>query len=238
MKHAVAGYKLGRNTPHRRAMFRNMAISLITHEQITTTLPKAKALQPYVEKLISLARKGDLASRRRIIRRIGDPILIERDGIDWENPPQRVDGYRVNRKREKILNGPRVVAKLFDDVAPRYADRPGGYTRIVKLSQYRIGDGSDLVVLQLVGKTDERPKPKPTSTRRKIADKRTAFAAKLRKQKSKASEGDSAAPPEAKKTTEPTEAEENSPAAEAPEAQNPPAEPEGSKADAEEKEEK
>jgi large subunit ribosomal protein L17 len=218
MKHAVAGYKLGRNTAHRRAMFRNMAISLLTHEQITTTLPKAKALQPYIEKLISLGRKGDLASRRRVIKRIGDPIILPRNGVDWDNPPDKVDGYRVDRLNRKIIRGPGVVKKLFDDIAPRYADRPGGFTRIIKLGKNRLGDGADLVVLQLV-KTDDKPqKPKATSTRRRTADKRTAFAAKVRKQQAKEAEA-----PEAEAKPEAEEAVTEAPAPEteaAPEAKS------------------
>ena len=179
MKHAVAGYKLGRNTAHRRAMFRNMAISLFTHGQITTTGPKARAVRPFVEKLITLAKKGDLASRRRALQKIGNEILVE-EPIDWEEPPSRADGYRVNKSSEKLLHGPRVIQKLFGEIGPRYVDRPGGYTRIIKLANRRIGDGSDLVVLQLVGE-DEQHKHRSRSKRRQIQDKRTAFAAKLRK---------------------------------------------------------
>ena len=115
MRHRVFGYKLGRDTEHRRSMFRNLAAGVIQHGQITTTLPKAKAVQPMVEKLISLARKDSLAARRRAIsilrdrrlavtdKKSGDPIFEEHD-----------DG------REKTL-----IHKLFEDVGPRYADRPG-----------------------------------------------------------------------------------------------------------------
>ncbi len=179
MRHAVAGYKLGRKTAHRRAMFRNMAVSLITHGSITTTAPKARALKPYVEKLITLAKQGDMAARRRAIQRMGNPILVA-EAIDWDNPPSLADGYKVNKSSEKLIDGPRVVSKLFDEIGPRYANRPGGYTRIVKLARHRIGDGADLVVLQLVG-DDEKHTHRSRSSRRQIQDKRTAFAAKLRK---------------------------------------------------------
>ncbi len=216
MRHGVAGYKLGRDSEHRKAMFRNMAISLFTHGQITTTGPKAKAVQPFVEKLVSLARKGDLASRRRIIQRIGNPILVDFE-IDWDDPPTREDGYRVNMHKEKLVDGPRVVTKLIEEIAPRYADRPGGYTRIVKLAKHRIGDGADLVVLQLVS-DDEKHNHRSKSRRRQIQDNRTAFAAKVRKGKG-ADEEESKAPAEeeASATEEVTESvEAPAPEAEAP----------------------
>ncbi len=182
MRHSVAGYKLNVDSDHRRAMFRNLAIALFTHGQIKTTPTKAKAVQPLVEKLITLAKKGDLSSRRRVISYIGNEILIKKD-IDWNNPPGREEGYRVNTLKEKLVHGPRVVSKLFSEIAPKFAERPGGYTRIVKLGRHRIGDAADLVLLQLVGQEEAGA---PTlkgrySRRRQKQDNRTAFAAKLRK---------------------------------------------------------
>ena len=188
MRHSVAGYKLNRDSDHRRAMFRNLSIALFTHEQITTTLAKAKAVQPLVERLITLAKKGDLPSRRRALSVIGNDILVKGD-IDWDAPPGRAEGYRVSRSREKLLHGPRVITKLFKELGPRFADRPGGYTRIVRLGRHRIGDGTDLVVLQLVG-SEEKGAPSLKgrySRRRQQQDNRTAFAAKLRKSKKEAS---------------------------------------------------
>ena len=79
MRHRIAGFKLGRNTAHRRALRRNLAVALFTHGQITTTLPKAKSVKPFVEKLITVARKGDLASRRRVISRLQDRIVMTRE---------------------------------------------------------------------------------------------------------------------------------------------------------------
>lgn len=182
MRHAVSGYKLNRDSDHRRAMFRNLAIALFTHEQITTTLPKAKAVQPLVEKLITMAKQGDLAARRRALKYIGNEILVPEE-IDWDNPPEKSEGYRVNKNREKLLHGPRVISKLFNEIGPRFADRNGGYTRIVRLGKHRIGDGTDLVVLQLVGtEQEDAPTLKGRySRRRQQQDNRTAFAAKLRK---------------------------------------------------------
>ena len=171
MRHQMAGYKLGRNTAHRRAMWRNMAVSLFTHGQITTTVQKAKSVKPFVEKLITTARKGDLASRRRVIKAIGDRIAVANDQ----------DDDVTRNKYGELLDGPRVVKKLFDEIAPQYSDRPGGYTRIIKLGKHRIGDAGDLCVLQLIG-TDDGPQVSGKGSRRRAkADYRTEFAAQLRK---------------------------------------------------------
>src|SRR5207237_3783434 len=97
MRHLKAGKKLGRNTSHRRALLRNLVTSLILEERIETTLPKAKALRPHVEKMITLGKRGDLTARR-----LAASYLMTRDSVE----------------------------KLFDDIAPRFGDREGGYTRI------------------------------------------------------------------------------------------------------------
>ncbi len=173
MRHRVAGRKLGRKTNHRIAMWRNMAVSLFTHGQITTTVPKAKSLKPFVEKLISAGKKGDLASRRRVIKMLGaDPIMIK-----GEN-----DDAVIRNNYGEITGGPKVVKVLFEEIAPRYADRTGGYTRIIKLAKHRIGDGASLCVLQLVGEEESGPQVSGQySRRRDKANKRMEFAAALRK---------------------------------------------------------
>ncbi len=172
MRHRVMGRKLNRSTAHRRAMWRNMAIALFTHEQITTTIPKAKSVQPFVEKLISTARRGDLAARRRVIAEIGDPLLVRHE-----------DDENVDRNRYgEIKRAPRVVKRLFEDIAPRYADRPGGYTRIIRLAKHRIGDGTDLCVLQLVGDEQGPQVAGRFSRRREMANHRMERAAALRRQ--------------------------------------------------------
>ena len=181
MRHRVAGYKLGRKTNHRRAMWRNMAISLLTHGQITTTLPKAKSVRPFIEKLITNAKKGDLAARRRVIRAIGDPIAVDRDLKEASRAELRDDGFKVNKYHE-LEDGPRVVKKLFDEIASQFENREGGYTRIIKLATHRIGDGSDLCVLQLVGDSDSGPQVTGRySRRRDQANHRMKVAAALRK---------------------------------------------------------
>ncbi|AQQ09405.1 50S ribosomal protein L17 [Sedimentisphaera cyanobacteriorum] len=131
MRHRLAGRHLGRTCQHRTAMRRNMASSLFEHGRICTTLEKAKEVKPFAEKLITLAKKGDLASRRRAIALLGDRnIFEEKDGVN-----QRVGT---------------VVGRLFSDIGPKFIDRPGGYTRIIKLAKRRLGDSGSLCYLQLV----------------------------------------------------------------------------------------
>jgi len=170
MRHRKAGYKLGRTTAHRTATLRNLAAGLLEHGQITTTVTKAKAVQPFVERLITLAKRGDIHARRLAAARLGgDRIMAD-------------DESRVKRNRYGDLKkGPKLVKHLFDEVAPRFADRPGGYTRIIKLGKRRVGDAAELAVIQLVGEEEGPELGGRVSGRRRQADRRTAFAAKLRK---------------------------------------------------------
>ena len=202
MRHRRAGRRLGRKTAHRTAMLRNMAVGLFQHGQIVTTIPKAKTLQPFVERIITIAKKDSLHHRRLVAARLGG----DRNGFDWLYLPKKasdaetakVDSMReraggffdlpesseVERNRYgELREAPKMVRHIFERVAPKFADRAGGYTRIVKLGRHRIGDGTELCVIQFVG-NEEGPEigGKP-STRRRIADKRTAFAAKLRKER-------------------------------------------------------
>jgi large subunit ribosomal protein L17 len=142
MRHRVAGRHLSRTKEHRLAMRRNMVASLIQHETISTTIEKAKEVKPFAEKLITLAKKGTLQSRRRAIALLGN-----RNMVDIE------EGEEVGKGT--------VIGKLFSELGPRYLDRPGGYTRIVRLSLRRLGDNGQLVLLQLVG-PDEKPSKKKT----------------------------------------------------------------------------
>ncbi len=120
MRHAKAGRKLNRTHSHRKALLGNMAVALIKHEQIVTTLPKAKELRPFVEKLITLGKKGDLHARRQAYAKLPDN--------EW-------------------------AAKLFDTLAERYADRQGGYTRIMKAG-FRYGDNAPLAVIEFVDRDE------------------------------------------------------------------------------------
>jgi large subunit ribosomal protein L17 len=121
MRHRVGGRKLNRTSSHRAALFRNMAAALIKHEQITTTLPKAKELRPYVEKLITLGKKGGLSNRRLAHSRLLDDAQL---------------------------------AKLFDVLAPRYAEREGGYTRVIRAG-IRASDSAPMAVIELVDRDPE-----------------------------------------------------------------------------------
>lgn len=120
MRHANRGRKLNRTASHRKAMFANMAAALIQHEQIVTTLPKAKDLRPIVEKLITLGKRGDLHARRQAIAEIRDVEMVR---------------------------------KLFDTLGPRYKERNGGYTRVLKAG-FRHGDNAALAVIELVDRDE------------------------------------------------------------------------------------
>ena len=120
MRHGKVYRKLGRHSSHRMAMFANMAASLIKHEQIVTTLPKAKELRPIVEKLITLGKRGDLHARRQAIAQIRDVAMVK---------------------------------KLFDVLGPRYKDRKGGYTRILKAG-FRHGDNAAVGVIEFVDRDE------------------------------------------------------------------------------------
>jgi large subunit ribosomal protein L17 len=116
MRHGFSGRRFARTAEHRKAMFANMAASLITHEQIVTTLPKAKDLRPIVEKLVTLAKRGDLNSRRNAVAQIRDDAAVK---------------------------------KLFEVIGPRYKDRAGGYTRVLKAG-FRHGDNAAVGVIEFV----------------------------------------------------------------------------------------
>ncbi len=169
MRHRKAGFKLGRTTAHRKSTLRNLAAGLFEHGQIRTTVQRAKAVQPYAERLITLAKRGDLHSRRLVASRLQDRIMTG-------------DESQLERNRYgELRKGPKLVKHLFEEIAPRYQDRPGGYTRIIKLDERRKGDGGELCVLQLVGDEEGPEIGGRLSMRRRAADGRTEFAAKLRK---------------------------------------------------------
>ena len=129
MRHRNQGRKLGKKTQHRTAMFANMTAALIKHEQITTTLPKAKELRPVVEKLVTLSRRGtaDLHARRQALSQVRDADQVK---------------------------------KLFDVIGPRYANRPGGYTRVLKAG-FRHGDNAPMAIIEFV---DRDPAAKGTDS--------------------------------------------------------------------------
>jgi len=205
---------------HRIALRRNMAQSLFEHGQITTTLPKAKNLRPFAERLILIAVRarslqsndpaGALRARRRIAALLGDRAIIpkeHRGTYAAMSDAQRAKSLRMVSGRRFRTGEPRgrleftaesVMHRLVERVAAKFSDRPGGYTRIVRLSETRIGDSSPLAVLQLVG--DEQPpgavaKPKK-SARKRRADGRYALAiaaSKKRSSKPRETEAEAAA---------------------------------------------
>ncbi len=152
MRHRVAGRRLSRTKEHRLAMRRNMVASLIQHETISTTIEKAKEVKPFAEKLITLAKKGTLSARRQAISLLGN-----RDIINYE------DGQAVKAGT--------VIGKLFSELGPRYLDRPGGYTRIIRLSLRRLGDNGQLVLLQLIGADEGLKKQSKTTTKKRSRKK-------------------------------------------------------------------
>jgi len=144
MRHKVAGYKLGRTTSHRRSLLRNMVTSLIVEERIETTVPKAKALRPTVEKMITLGKRGDLAARRQAA------------------------AYVMTDEALK---------KLFDTLGPRFGDRKGGYTCIVRTG-WQKGDGADKAFIELLGSEqvlDEKRQKRAESRAKKAEETRKAM---------------------------------------------------------------
>jgi large subunit ribosomal protein L17 len=133
MRHRKSGKRLGRNTSHRKAMMRNMVTSFFDHEKLTTTDARAKELRKMAEKLITLARRDDLHSRRLVL---------------------------------EVVSDKKVVAKLFDTIAPRYTERPGGYTRIIKLG-HRTGDNASMSIIELV-EEEFTAKPKKKAPAKKV----------------------------------------------------------------------
>lgn len=156
MRHRVAGRRLSRTSEHRLAMRRNLVAQLFQHETISTTPEKAKEVKPFAEKLITLAKKGTLSARRQVIALLGNRDIISSE-----------DGKAVRKGT--------IIGKLFSELGPRYLDRPGGYTRIIRLALRRLGDNSQLVLLQLIG-ADEGVKKEPKTTTKKASRKKTAEA--------------------------------------------------------------
>lgn len=149
MRHGIAGRKFSRTSSHRKAMFANLATSLLEHGQIKTTVAKAKDLRRVVEPIITKAKKGDLAARREVM---------------------------------KTIQNKEVVQKLFDEIAPAFASRPGGYTRVLKAG-FRQGDAADMAIIELT----EKPKAKAAKPAKEAkADKKEAKAEKAPAKKSEA----------------------------------------------------
>ena len=174
MRHRVANRKLGRVTEHRIAMLRNQAEALLEHGHIQTTVPKAKELRPFVERIITIAKRG-----------IADGTALK----------------ALNARREVLRDIPNkdVVAKLFTDIAPRYASRPGGYTRLLRVG-YRQGDAAEVAQVELLG-FEFDPKAKAAKDQKKAEAKPKGVGARVKaaadrlrgKRKAEGAEGQAAA---------------------------------------------
>ncbi len=202
MRHRVSGRQLSRTSSHRKALRRNLAASLIEHGAIRTTEAKAKELRRFVERVITVAKAGTLHARRRVISMIQNRHAVDED--------------RANTEPwiKSAKTGKTVVDVLFDEIAPRYADRPGGYTRIIRLSDRRIGDAGVQVLLQLVEETAPRADeeaPSGGGRRRKRAAKRLQAAGAVGQ--AEPVEEESPAPAEAEESVEAKEPASEEPAA-------------------------
>jgi len=152
MRHMKAGRKLNRNSSHRLALNRNLSCGLIEHGRIETTVAKAKELRPFIERLITIARKGDLHARREAVALLG-PMA-----------KRTIDADSEAAKDPKAWLRPNVYKKLFNEVAPKFVNHPGGYTRILKIHKRRIGDGGELAIIEFINpeliSTTAAPAPK------------------------------------------------------------------------------
>lgn len=140
MRHGFSGRRLNRSSSHRKAMLSNMAVSLLKHEQIVTTLPKAKELRRVADKMITLGKKGTLHARRQAIAFLQDDVIVQ---------------------------------KLFDELSPRYKERNGGYTRVLKAG-FRQGDAAPVAVIELVDRNEEA---KGAEDKARVAAEEVALAA-------------------------------------------------------------
>ncbi len=163
MRHNKDGRKLGRTASHRKALMRNMVTSLFASERIETTAPKAKEVRRVAERMITFARRGDLAARRHVA---------------------------------KTVQNPDVLKKLFDEIAPRFTDRPGGYTRVLRLGARRKGDNAQRAILEILGEKDEgRKKKKQRKTYHKVDIPKAPVKPKAAKEKEAVKEEEAAEAP-------------------------------------------
>jgi large subunit ribosomal protein L17 len=179
MRHRVAHRKLGRVTEHRIAMLRNQATALLRNEHLTTTVPRAKELRPFVERLITIAKRGVTGQRTGASRKGAEPA----------------NGQLLNARRRIMqdLQDRAVVSKLFDTLAPRFAERPGGYTRLLRLG-FRRGDSAEVAQVELVGsefdpraKTEAGPEQTAKPKTKGVGGRLRAAAERLRGKKAEAS---------------------------------------------------
>ena len=162
MRHLKSGRRLNRNSSHRTALMRNLALALFRHERIITTVAKAKAARGFIERLITLAKRNTLHARRLVLSRLGPPSTAE---VKPDEDPTKAD-------TRTILN------KLFSEIAPRYADRPGGYTRVIKRHERRLGDAGETAFLELMkeGETKVQKRTTAPAPAPKVTEPAPSFA--------------------------------------------------------------
>ncbi len=153
MRHRKAGRHLNRNAAHRRSLFRNLSRALITHEKIVTTLPKAKELRPFVERLLTLAKKANAVVTEAAGKGEADEKKARVQALHYRRQAMALlgptHGTEIWDKADKST-GDTVLKKLFREIGPRYADRPGGYTRVLKQHYRRLGDAGATAVIELL----------------------------------------------------------------------------------------
>jgi len=193
MRHRVAHRKLGRVTEHRIAMLRNQATALLRYEHLTTTVPRAKELRPFVERIITIAKRG----------------VASGQGAGAPGTGDAKNGHLLNARRMVMhdLQDRDVVTKLFDTIAPRFASRPGGYTRLLRLG-YRKGDSAEVAQVELIGsefdpraktEADAKTEGEKPKTKTGVGGRLRAAAERLRGgKKQDAAASESAAAAEAK----------------------------------------
>ncbi len=197
MRHAVSGRKLNRSSAHRVALRRNLVQSLVEHGEVCTTIPKAKDARPFAERLVTLAIDGSLAARQRAIALLNDRAIIAKDHREEydrmsDAKRRQVLRARSGRRHRSSTTKPgvkftaeSVIHKLFADIGPRMKKRSesrggGGYTRIIKLADRRLGDGTRTAILQFVG-GEEKPRRKgsdKTERKRRARAKYAFYAGK------------------------------------------------------------
>ncbi|MBP3960035.1 50S ribosomal protein L17 [Gemmata sp. G18] len=153
MRHRKRGRHLNRTASHRRSLFRNLTRALITHEKIVTTVPKAKELRPIVEKIITLAKKANAVTAAASGKGDAEEKTARVQALHYRRQAMALlgptHGTGIWDKKDEST-GDTVLKKLFREIGPRYADRPGGYTRILKQHYRRLGDASPTAVIELL----------------------------------------------------------------------------------------
>lgn len=191
MRHLVAGKKLSRDSEHRRALKRNLAAALFISGRIKTTTAKAKFVRPFVERIITIARRGDLNARRQVIAMLQDRFIVDTDETDVKR-----------NKSFKVVKAPTLIHKIFSEIAPKYADRPGGYTRLIRLAKPRLGDNGEVVYLELIDPEEKKTtrRSRTGGSRRRKVQARHEFLNRLLKP---AKKPQSASPKSKKESPEP-----------------------------------